>query len=299
MRKNGSLFTAIVLFSVLAFSVSGCFITKPLVDKVKPSSLLKKRVLIIPIYDQTGKHPNLVKEGTDQLISLITDSSHVLIVEPSEPLSISESNRSPEFGIITPPELVAKARKMGINALITCLLIPIEASTEKTGIWPFRRLSRVFEISMIVNVVDVTTGYLYITKLDSEKISFPFKDAKEQTEAGYVKKALADAVPEIIERQASVIVDILEESPWIGNIIQVTDKKIQIDAGRDVGAQPGQVFTVFARSDSIKQRSGQAIDLRGRAVGTIRITEVKEKSSFAVAVKEGGFVAGQIISLID
>ena len=139
--------------------------------------------------------------------------------------------------------------------------------------------SRVFEISMIVNVVDVTTGYLYLTKLDSEKISFPFREAKDQSEAGDVKKALADAVPEIIERQASVIADVLEESPWIGNIIRVSDKEIQIDAGKDIGAQPGQILTVFARSDSIKRRSGQAIDLRGRAVGTIRITDVMEKLS--------------------
>jgi hypothetical protein len=299
MRKNGSIFTAIIFLSVLAFSVSGCFITRPIVDKVKPPSLLKKRVLVIPIYDQTGKHTTLVKEGTNQLISLISESSHVLIVEPSEPLTINKSSRSPEFGIITPPELVGKARNLGINALITCLLIPIEASTEKTGIWPFRRLSRVFEISMIVNVVDVTTGYLYVTRLDSEKVFFPFKESKDKSEAGYVKKALADAVPEIIERQASVIVDILEESPWIGNIIRVKDKKIQIDAGKDIGAQPGQIFTVFARSDSIKQKSGHAIDLRGRAVGSIRITEVMDKSSFAVAEKEGGFVAGQIISLED
>ena len=299
MRMNGSIFTAIIFFSILAISIPGCFITRPIVNKVKSPSLLKKRVLVVPIYDQTGKHINLVKEGTNQLISLISGSSYVLIVKPSEPIPISESSKSPEFGIITPPELVAKARKLGINVLITCLLIPIEASTEKTGIWPFRRLSRVFEISMIVNVVDVTTGYLYLTKLDSEKISFPFREAKDQSEAGDVKKALADAVPEIIERQASVIADVLEESPWIGNIIRVSDKEIQIDAGKDIGAQPGQILTVFARSDSIKRRSGQAIDLRGRAVGTIRITDVMEKSSIAVAEKEGGFVAGQIISLAD
>jgi hypothetical protein len=299
MKKNGSAFIAVVLFFIIAFTLSGCFITNVFVKRGGRSSDLKKRILIIPIYDQTGKRTKLVNDATVQFASLIADSSSVKIVEPSESMPIKESDRSPEFGIITSPELIEKARKMGINALITCLLIPIESSTEKTGIWPFRSLSRIFEISMIVNVVDVTTGYLYLTRLDSEKRSFPFEEAQKQNEKGYIEKALADSIPEILERQASVITDLLEKSPWIGTITQVTDKTIEINAGNDIGAQPGQIFMVYARSDSIKRKFGRPIDLTGRAVGRIQITDVQDKHSLAVAVEEGGFVAGQIVSSVD
>ena len=300
MRKSLSAFIAFVLFSILSFMLSSCFISDALDKKDRHSSSdLKKRVLMIPIYDQTGKQTELVNNATKQFVSLLSTSPSVMIIEPSEPLPINESDRSPEFGIITSPELISKAKKMGINALITCLLVPIESSTEKTGMWPFRKLSRVFEISMIVNVVDVTTEYLYLTRLDSEKIAFPLEKANEQNEKGDIERALAGAVPKILERQASVIIDMLEESPWIGTITQVTNEIIEINAGRDVGAQPGQIFMVFARSDSIKRKFGRPIDLKGRPVGKIRVTQAMEKHSLAVPVEAGGFVAGQIVSSVD
>lgn len=300
MRKNSSAFMALALLFICAFALYGCFITDPLLKKGKAaSSDLKKRVTVIPIYDQTGKQTNLVKDSTEQFVSLLSKSSSVMIVDLPGPLPIKESDRSPEFGIITSPELIAKAKKMGINILITGLLVPIESSTEKTGIWPFRKLSRVYEISMIANVVEVTTGYLYLTRLESEKIAFPLEKAQEKDEAGHVEKALNDAVPEILERQAATIADLLEESPWIGTITRVNGKAIEINAGKDIGAHPGQVFMVYARSDSIKRKFGRPIDLIGRSVGKIRITEVMEKLSIAVAEEEGGFVEGQIISSMD
>ena len=173
IQKNHVIAAFLAMFAVLVFAFSGCFITRPLVGKIKPSSqALKKRVAVIPIDDQTGRQTDLTKEATAQFVSMLSKSHYIRIVEPSEPFPIPKDRRAPEFGIITPPNLVAKARNMRINVLITCLLTPVESSTGKKGIWPFRRLSRIYEISMIVNVMDVTTGYLYLTRLESEKVSF-------------------------------------------------------------------------------------------------------------------------------
>jgi hypothetical protein len=296
VKKQYVVLLGVILFSLLLCAVLSCSTTKTVVDKIVPFTPdLKKRIMIAPLVDQA----EFGKERTTQIgktfVEHLRKSPHLILFQDPQSIPSGRGSKSPEYGIVIPPELVQRAQDLGMNALIIAVLNPLEATSRKTGIWPFREMSRIIEISMTVNIIDTASGCLYLTQLDSEEMDFMIDELPGRDENEVIDQIIEAKMPRILKRQSSAAIKNLIKQPWTGQILSVENGRIKINAGKDVGIRPDQSFAVFARGESITCRAGRSFDIQGKKIGEIKITAIMEKHSLAEPVGEGSFLAGQTI----
>ncbi len=299
MRKQycfGLLFPVVLFFF---FSISGCGITKSTINKIKPGkpSGLKKQIMIFPLVDRAGIRSESKDRITVGLAEAMSELPDLQLYQAPKDISWFSGIAATEYDIITDPKLVKKAEDLGMNAFITGILDPVESKNTRTGIWPFRKTSRLFDVSMVVNIVNVTSGCLYLTNIVSDDVTFPLDEIKDAPKDEIIDRVLEKALPSIFKLQAEAVIDSLEEEPWTGKVLALTNNVLTISAGRNTGVHPDQVFTVFSRAKPIICRDNRSYFLFGERIGEIKVNTVMEKHALALPVEGGPFSAGQIIRL--
>jgi hypothetical protein len=286
-------------------AAGGCSTTKRFYSKIVPdSSGLKKRVLLLPFWDQAGLGEEKLEQLTTQFLSLLNKDGAFVIERGKRSAAVAERVRSPELGIVTDPEQARRADQMGMNVMITAVLSPFETQRVKTGIWPFRKIKDETEIAMYVNAFDVINGTLLLTHLESVKIrtetdifdEFEEEDAEPQKiKPDIEEKTLVKSLSDIVSRQASEVSSALRERPWLGRIISSDASGTLINAGSDVGVLPGAVFEVLGTGEIVSSAGGQSLALPGSKVGEIKVTEVMKDRALTSAQEGSSFRPGQVI----
>jgi len=302
---KGLLKVLLLMMLPLLVTTSGCSTTASLTRKVLPDSWadkilpdqpnLKKRVMVFPLVDQAGLGPERSAEFSHTFYDLIKKSRFLLLSEPPDGVFSSLAMESPQFGVLTNSKLVDFAEGLGMNDLIIGVLNPVEISIRKTGWWPFDKWRKIYGVSMAINVVDISSKTLLLTHIELEEFSVDLEDMEEHDEQVFIHQILNEALPEIVENQAAVVVRKLRQEPWTGKILAVEDKTIMINAGKEVGLEPGKFFEVFTLGRSVPSGSGRSIHLFGERIGIIEVTSVMEKNSLAEPVSGGPFVAKQFV----
>jgi hypothetical protein len=295
----------LLLLCLGLLAASGCATTKKLYSKVAPgSSGLKKRVLVVPFWDQADLGAEKLEQLTTQFLSLLNkDGSFVVEMGKRSPVA-SDRVRSPEYGIVTDPEQARRADQMGMNVMLTAVFSPFDTQRIKTGLWPFRKIKDETEIAMYVNAFDVVNGTLLLTHLESVKIRTE-ADIIEEDEEGFAEpqktkpeiedKTLEKSLSQIVDRQAAEVGSALRERSWFGRILSSDASGTYISAGSDVGVVPGSVFEVLGSGETISSASGRQLALLGAKQGEVVVTEVL-KDRALVSVQEGSSLrAGQVI----
>jgi hypothetical protein len=277
----------------------GCSTSKSAIRSLMPRRHdLKKRVMILPLLDQSNLKKGLTAQATTEFFELLNQSPNLVVHKAPEGMSMPASSKSPELGIVIPSEDIREAQTLDMNALVTGVFHPIEASNEKRGIWPFRDWHRVCRFSMVVNVVDIASGTLLLTKLHSEEATFSLEEDETPNEQEISDWISQKALPRVLKAQAAAVLDVLGNTPWSGRILGVENGVLQINAGRDVGLLPGQRFEVFSWGDSVAAKGGHTYRLLGKKIGEIEVTAVNDTHALARPLAEGTFLAGQVIRFL-
>lgn len=281
---------------------SGTGKAKDMAKKVLPGKKpgLRKKVMVVPVMNQAGLEEEKAAHITAAMVELLKKDGHHLVYKSIKPIRSKAKTKSPQYGIVIDPEMAIRAEELGMNTLIMSVLNPFEVKSKKTGIWPFRKFKKEFEISMLVNALDITSGTIFLTSLESRKIKITVDEAEDVDEKKNVildDKKLDKALFRVLEKQVSIIRDELTNQPWTGRIVSSDTERIIINAGQDVGVTIGTVLNVFGKGDSIRSVSGKAYHLLGPKIGEIKVVEVKENHSFTAQMTGDGFQAGQIIKL--
>ncbi|MFC1823646.1 hypothetical protein ACFL9T_13125 [Thermodesulfobacteriota bacterium] len=311
MRKtNGGIY---LLIPFVILFLTSCSQTKSVYNSMSKSvsksvsrtirrskSKLKKRVLVLPVLDQAGIGQERAEQLTSKLAQLLMEDEKLLVQTSSQPLPSIIKLRSPKFGIVIDPDLAKKAEEVGMNVLVTISLSPFEMKFKNKGIWPFKKVIREVEVSMVVNALDVINGTLYTTHLESRRVKMPeddllFEQDRKEMDMDMLDKQLII----ILNDQADAIIESLRLQPWSGRVLSANKSAVMINAGRDVGVKEGSVFEVFGRGDAIDSASGRALYLLGPKVGEIKTAKVMETYSSADPLSGGNFKAGQVIKLRD
>jgi len=299
----------LLLLCLVLLVAGGCATTKKLYSKMSPdSSGLKKRILVLPFWDQAGLGEEKLVQLTTQFLSLLNKDGAFVVERAQRSPGAADRMRAPEFGIVTDPEQARRADQMGMNVMLTAVFSPLETVRIKTGIWPFRKIKDETEIAMYVNAFDVINGTLLLTRLESVKIRTVAEvidddwEEEEDAEPQKIKpeideKTLAKSLSEIVENQAAEVSSALRERPWLGRIISSDASGTFINAGSDVGVVPGSVFEVLGTGETITSASGQPIALPGSKVGEIKVTEVMKDRALTSVQEGSSFRAGQVIRL--
>lgn len=309
MRKQYLVGIFFVILLLLLIPFSGCTKTKSVFQKILPESMtkkkrpsnpdLKKRVMVLPFIDLAGLGPERKAKITGDFAAILSKSRHLLLIEPPEGVVLPSKTKSSKLGIVKPNhELLEKAEALGMNAIITGVVNPIQSANRKTGVWFLRKSNKICEISVVINVFHIMSKTLLLSNLESEEEWVSLEDkAKSQDKKQLVDELLQEHVPHILKRQASAVLKKLLKDPWTGQILAVDNNTIKITAGKDIGLRPDQHFTVFARGESISSEGGQSFSLLGERIGEIRVTSIMEDQSLAVAVEQGPFLPGQAIRM--
>lgn len=296
MRKRAFRRPAKIMLPLLLVALLGCGTTKSVVKKITPArDSIKKQVMIVPLVDQAGLGPTRTAQVHMKFVDLLKESPQLVLYQNTQGIRLPKRPQSNESGISPNPDLIKKALDLGMNAIIIGILNPLEVTTGKTGIWPFRDVSSIVELSMTANVFDTSSGCLYMTQLESEEMSFLFDELQGRDENEIIDQILQEKMPPILKRQAAAVIEHLTEETWTGKILAVENGTVRINGGKNVGIHQGQLFTVYALGESIVCRTGKSLALLGEKIGEIRATQIMDDYSLAVPLAEAPLLAGQIV----
>ena len=305
MRTKRLFMLLLLTLLPLLVAASGCSTTESITRKILPESWadkilpgqpnLKKRVMLFPLVDQAGLGPEKTARYSEEFHNFLKESPYLLLNKPPDGIFSSLAMESPQFGVVTNSSLVDFAESLGMNDLIIGVLNPVEISIRNTGIWPFDDWRKIYGISVAINVIDTTSRTLLLTHLELEEFKVDLDDTEEQDEKTFIREISAEALPELVEQLASVVKTKLRTEPWTGRILAVENGTVMINAGKEVGLQPGSLFQVFEPGKSIASGSGIPIHLLGESIGEMKVNSVMEKHALAEPVSGGPFVAKQFV----
>lgn len=299
-----SLFLMIPLF---AFLMTGCSTLKSIygdrfhISRSKPrdfsngdNSLLKNKILLAPITNMAGIKDEKTDTLMETLVTLLKKDESILVSALTEFESLSPTDA--EMGIVTDPALINRAEEMGMNALVTLVLEPLDYTVDKGIIWPFNKFKGEYNVSMVVNAVDITSGMVIFSFKESEKVKVGRVPEGQETPIPLDEETLDDVLYELLEKQASILLDVLAGRQWKGKI-SLDGEKIKISGGKDIGVTTGSVFEVFTKGEALKSATGKEYYIEGPKAGEIKVTDVMEDYSFAAPIGKVVFEDGQIITL--
>lgn len=290
-------FVLLVLAFVLCLS-PGCSI--PFFGGEGPVAVregLKSRALVLPV----SVPPDLPERtGTELRASLmghIEQSSPLVFRELPEDLAGHKNNRPWAFQAPRDPELLEMARNLEVDLLISAFLAPVKTSTGKSGIWPFRDQVRIYDISLLLNAVDVRTGIILFSNVETKRVERLLYTFSPRNEQELKEEAMEEALSLLVERQASSLAQALRQTPWTGKILSTHDRNIVVEGGKELGLKPGQVFEVFSQDKPIPCYGGKSVPTLGEEIGKIKLILVGKGRSQAIPVDGGPFAKGQVIRL--
>lgn len=94
-----------------------------------------------------------------------------------------------------------------------------------------------------------------------------------------VGKAAEDAVGQAVQ----FLIQQLEGIPWEGSVVLVKGDRIVINRGTREGVQVGRKFKVGSVEELVDPDTGEVLDSEMTQVGTLVVTEVKEKIAYCTA----------------
>jgi hypothetical protein len=297
-------FIALTIAMALWFLILGvgCGTTKSVYKKVSlGDKVLKKRVLVLPILDQAGVGEVKAEALTSKLVDLLKEGENFMVHRGTVPAPSRQRVRSPKYAVVIDPALIEKADQMGMNVLIAGVLNPLEVTARKWGIWPIRGVKREMEVSLLLNAYDIIDGTLFLTHLETRKIKVSTDNLQLASEGKHEvdETKLEEELSDILEEQASIIRDELEDHPWRGKIMSVDGETVMINAGSDIGLSNGSMFQVYSKGERIRSSGGKYFYLLGPKVGEIKTVNVMDFQASAVPVNGGPFRPGQIITIKD
>jgi len=297
MRKHTIYCCFYPIMVMLLIMTLGCGTTKSIYKKVKPDKpYLIKKIMVFPPIDLSGLAAGKAAQTTQDFIEILKQSPQLSIHTPPDGWSVPTHIKTPKFGVAYyDPKIAQMARDRNMNVLLAAFLPPIEKTIRRDGIWPFRYDADVYKIAIVINAMNVANGCLYLTELSSNDVYFKPDEVSGMAQKEIFEKVWEKGMPDILEQQAELVTEKLIAEPWTGRILNNQKGLVMINAGKDSGVQPGQLFNVFSKGESIVCQTGKQLDLTGEKIGEIKAVSVMEEHTLAKPESGGPFSVGQSI----
>ncbi len=88
------------------------------------------------------------------------------------------------------------------------------------------------------------------------------------------------ATTDAINQAMEYIVSQLESIPWQGSVALAKEDKLTINRGTREGVAVGMKFDVGEVEEVVDEDTGETIDSEMKKLGTVTVTEVKEKVAY-------------------
>ena len=175
MRKGYCPFSlSLILVAGLLY---GCSFTSLILHPFGTSkSSLKKRVLVTAIVDQANFGKQTTKQLRDMLLTGLSATGKVVIFDYQEAISTANATAGLSYGVVTDKTLLEMARTQGINAVLSCILSPIEREQKIVGIWPLHKAIAYYQIALVSNLIDPQSGTVILSHIESDGIRIDLEE---------------------------------------------------------------------------------------------------------------------------
>jgi len=311
-RRSKYIAFSLCFFLIIIFTMASCsgfsnvklaakIATGKVAEKLKRNNL-KKKIGIGTFENRTFFPGHGIEKSLQKSIraGIEKKCSDVVLenLDISEGLDLFKTLRKNTSGRIDNLALARFGRTRGLNAIVTGGLLDVREKQEERGLFWFRDVHDFVEIVIAVEVYDTETGakllddsYLYESKLSISEVELIREN--RPVEIPTLSKAVLRATKTLSEKICLAVL----QSKWKGFIGSISDDKIVLASGSEVGLQSGDILEVNDNAIIINGVNGESFYLPGQKKGEIKLTTVFPDRSEAVAVSNNGIRTGYSVQL--
>jgi len=241
-----------------------------------PSPKMKRRVIVLPIADQTNyKEEHMGELATRRLISRLEGTGTIICVDP---------NTINLPGNLTSQESMKTLNELyGVQAIVKGVLSDIYTSSTKIEGKDDKETS--FAISRIsVDIYNTETGII-LKQLSGRNPVFLTKERGDLSS----EKAKIKAIDLSIEVIAEDLLKAILTLDWHARIASLENGKIYINAGRLSGLEKGNILEVYSPGEQIVDSKTKTPlgKIKGSYKGEIEVSELFGVDASWAKVKKG------------
>jgi hypothetical protein len=195
----------------------------------------------------------------------------------------AEDPQAPEFlrrlplgpdGRIDNFELALRSRQHGVNAVVAAALIDVRDRRQERGIWWFKDVYDYIDITLDVEVYDSETAAKLIDERLTQAIEADIPLVlPSQPSAATLPVQVLEEFEKMIRRAGRLVADAVVVRSWVGVIGEVSDDRVMLRAGADVGLEAGDVLEVFDNRRVIQGVEDVRFFVPGLKIGEIEVVE--------------------------
>jgi curli biogenesis system outer membrane secretion channel CsgG len=268
----------IILSSVIIVLVLPLFAQRQTiaVDKVKASASLTADLS----KDNRSIQAARIVEAMDRhLMTAITSSRKFTVVGRQDLKAILDEQDLGQSGIVNEETAAQLGEVKGAKYKLVTVVDHFQEETARATFNEGEKLKRRFQISAQATIYDTSTGeVLDASNIQVEKVDVISVDPGTSNRTGGRTDELMPLLTrELAEKTTARLIDVL----FPAKIIDVDNTTITINRGEGFFAQ-GDVITLFSPGKTVTDPdTGEKITIKGRAIGTARITFVEPTNAQA------------------
>ena len=94
---------------------------------------------------------------------------------------------------------------------------------------------------------------------------------------GFQKDNMGKATTDAVNQAVEFLIAQLDSIPWQGSVSLASDSKLIVNRGTREGVSVGMKFDVGKVQEIVDEDTGETLDVEMTKLGTVTVTEVKEK----------------------
>jgi len=252
-----------------------------------PSPRMKRRVIILPLEDQSNyKNEHLSELATQRLISKLESTGTIISVDPT--------TLGMDGPVTDPKNMKALSELYGVQAVVSGTLSDVFTSTSKVEGKDERETS--FAVSRVsLSIYNTDTGVLLRTLSGRNPVYLSREKGDMSPE-----KAKVRAIDLAIELIAEDVLKPILTLDWHARIGSLEQDKVFLTAGRLSGLEKGDVLEVYTPGHPIFDSKTQKPlgTTKGDFKGEVEVVELFGVDAASAKVKSGGqFAATDFVYL--
>ena len=252
-----------------------------------PSPKMKRRVIILPLEDQTNyKNEHLGELATQRLVSKLESTGAIISVDPT--------TLGMDGPITDPKNMRALSELYGVQAVVSGTLSDVYTSTSKVEGKDERETS--FAVSRIaLSIYNTDTGAL-LRNLSGRNPVYLSREKGEMSP----EKAKVRAIDLAIELIAEDVLRPILTLDWHARVGSLEQEKVYLTAGRLSGLEKGDLLEVYTPGQAIVDAKTQKPlgTTKGQFKGELEVVELFGVDAASARAKSGGgFAATDLVYL--
>ncbi len=254
----------------------------------------KPRIAIITFEYKAGSAEGswAVGDGiSDMLATALFKSGKFDVMERAKMESMLEEQKLGMTGMVTPESAAKMGKILGVQFIVVGSVNQFGQKTDKTKALGIEVNTTTARVATDVRIINVETGRLLgaesgkgeetavggsIENADllPTDVAFGSTGFDETIIGKATKKCVDDLVDQFGKSFANQTLE--------GKIMKVSEDKVYINLGKDSGIAVGQVFDVMQKGEElIDPDTGESLGSEDKKIGSVKVTEVKEKLALA------------------